>query len=45
MIAGTKFKLKVTILAFSTTFTPKKVFAVKKRKVNTTIDFCIFELV
>ena len=42
MIAATKFSLKLTILTFGTKFYH---FRSKKKKVNTIIEFCIFELV
>ena len=46
MIVGTKFQLKLTILIFWTKFAKKKdVSSLKQKNVNTTIEFCIFELV
>ena len=45
IIAGTKFKLKLTILIFWTKFAQKGYFQSKTEKVNVTIEFCIFELV
>ena len=42
---GTKFQNKLTILAFWTKFAQKEYFWSKAEKVNTTIRFCIFELV
>ena len=40
---GTKFQLKVTILIFWTKFSRKVCFRSKTGRVNTTIEFCIFE--
>ena len=45
VIVGTEFQLKLTILIFWTKFAQKGCFCSKTEKVNTTIDFCIFELV
>ena len=42
---GTKFQLKLTILIFWTKFAHKKCFWSKREKVNSPIEFCIFELV
>ena len=42
---GTKFQLKLIILTFWTKFTQKGYFWSKTKNVNTTIEFCIFELV
>ena len=42
---GTKFQLKLTSLIFWTKFLPKGYFQSKTNKMNTTIEFCIFELV
>ena len=42
---ATKFQLKLTILIFWTKFLEKGYFRSKTEKVNTTIEFCIFELV
>ena len=42
---GTTFQLKLTILVFSTKFAQKCCFQSKTEKVNTTIQFCILELV
>ena len=41
---GTKFLLKVAILIFLTKFVKKRAFS-KIGKVNTTMEFCILELV
>ena len=45
IILGTKFQLKLTILMFWTKFAEKGCFPSKNKKLNTTIDFWIFELV
>ena len=42
---GTKFQLKLTSLIFWTKFTPKWCFWSNAEKLNSAIDFCIFELV
>ena len=42
---GIKFQLKVTILIFWTKFAKKGYFHSKTKKVNSIIEFCIFELV
>ena len=42
---GTEFQLKLKILRFWTKFAQKGYFLSKTEKVNTTIEFCIFELV
>ena len=42
---GIKFKLKLTILIFLTKFARKEYFRSNTKKVNTTTEFCIFELV
>ena len=42
---GTKFQLKVTILMFWTKFAQKGYFHSKTKKMNITIEFCMFELV
>ena len=42
---GTKFQLKLTILIFFTKFAKKRWFRSKTEKVNTTTEYCIFELV
>ena len=42
---GTKFQLKLTVLICWTKFAPKGCFRSKIENVNTTIEFCIFELV
>ena len=42
---GTKFQLKLTILIFCAKFAPKKVFLNQNRNVNSSIEFCIFDLV
>ena len=42
---GTKFQLKLTILIFWTKFAQNGYFRSKTEKVNTTIEFCIFDLV
>ena len=39
-----KFQLKLTILIFWTKFAQKGYFRFKTERVNTTIEFCIFEL-
>ena len=41
---GTKFKFKLTILIFWIKFSQKGYFRFKTRKVNTIIEFCIFQL-
>ena len=41
----TKFQLKLTILIFWTKSAQKGGFRLKTEKVNTTIEFCIIELV
>ena len=41
---STEFQLKLTILIFWTKFVPKGNFLSKREKVNTTMDFSIFEL-
>ena len=41
---GTKFQLKLTILTFWTKFAQKGYFQSKTKKVNSIIEFCIFEL-
>ena len=41
---GTKFQLKVTILMFWTKFGQKGYFYSKTKKMNITIEFCMFEL-
>ena len=45
MNLGTKFQLKLTIFIFWAKFTQKRYFWSKREKVNTTIEFCKFELV
>ena len=42
---STKFQLKQTILIFWTKFAHRGCFLTKKEKVNSTTEFCIFELV
>ena len=42
---GTKFQLKLTILIFWTKFAQKGFFRSKTEKLNTTTEFCIFELI
>ena len=42
---GIKFHLKLTILIFWTKFAQKGQFQSKTKKVNSIIEFCIFELV
>ena len=42
---GTKFQLKLTISIFWTNFAQKGCFQSKTENVNTTIAFCVFELV
>ena len=42
---GTKLQLKLTILVFEIKFVQKGYFGLKKEKVSTTIELCIFELV
>ena len=42
---GTKFQLKLTNLIFWTKLAQKEYFQSKIEKVNTTIEFCMFELV
>ena len=42
---GIKFQLKLTIVSFENKFAQKGCFRSKIEKVNTTIEFCIFELV
>ena len=39
-----KFQLKVTILTFLTKFEEKKYFCSNTKKLNSVIEFCIFEL-
>ena len=41
---GTTFQLKLTILIFWTKFVQRKHFWSKTKKVNSIIEFCIFEL-
>ena len=43
--AYSKFQLKLIIFIFWTKFAPKRCFRSKTENVNTTIEFCIFELV
>ena len=45
MIVDTKFQHKQTILIFWTEFAQKRHFWSNKRKVNISIEFCIFELI
>ena len=45
MILGNKFQLKLTILTFWAVIAQKGFFQSKTKKVNTTIEFCILELV
>ena len=40
---GAKFQLKLTILSFWTKFAQKRYFQSEIKKVNTAIEFCIFE--
>ena len=43
---GTTFQLKLIILTFGSKFAQKEHFGLKaKKKMNTAIEFCIFELV
>ena len=42
---GKKFQLKPTIVTSFDQISPKSMFPVETEKVNTTNDFCIFELV
>ena len=42
---GTEFQLKLTVLIFWTRFAPKMFFRSKTEKLNTTIEFYVFELV
>ena len=42
---GTKYQLKLTTLIFWTKFNKKRLFRPKTEGVNTTIEFCIVELV
>ena len=42
---GTKFRIKLTILIFWTKFAQEGCFRYKTEKVNSAIEFCIFELV
>ena len=41
---GTKFQLKLIILIFWTKFAQKGYFHSKRKRVNSIIEFCIFEL-
>ena len=45
VVVGTKFQLKLLILIFWTKFAQKGYFQSKMKKVNSIIEFCIFELV
>ena len=42
---STKFELKLTILIFSTKFAQKTYSQPKTKKINSTMEFCIFQLV
>ena len=42
---GTKFQLKLTVFIFWIKFAQKGFFPSKTEKVNTTIEFCLYELV
>ena len=44
-IVGITFQLKLTILIFLTKFTPKRCFQSKTENVNTTIKFCVFDII
>ena len=45
MIVATKYQLQLKILTFWPKFVRKGYFRSKTEKVNTAIEFCIFELV
>ena len=45
MIVDAKFQVKLATLIWWTKFTQKGYFRSENEKVNTTIEFCIFELV